>query len=251
MTAASMAVGFWGTLPLAAAAAAADRSTPALAPWVKEVADREVGVPRRLVFLRGLPAEDGDDLTFLPVVDADFNRAGFFQTVSTAHAAWDFKLNRQVLAAQEVGPMLRTLTAAEILVMTPPSEPWSVTVLRGGGRSDKALTARPPKSQAPAALVAWVHDLLGWDGIVLDQKGDYLLVAAPAALLQESGLQALAVRDSHRRFGLSPAERRGAGLLSMVEAKGAMAIFEIVFLGQGTKALPAGTKLLIQKKSRG
>ena len=73
-------------------------------------------------------------------------------------------------------------------------------------------------------------------------------MGSTAAILGAGQIQALAVGDSISKFSLKADERKGAGLLSLSENKDGVAVFDIVFLGQGVKDLPTGTKLIIEKK---
>jgi hypothetical protein len=97
-------------------------------------------------------------------------------------------------------------------------------------------------------LIAWLTTILGWDGVVLEQRGHQLLVGSTSKILAMPQLQALAVDGSSAKIALGQNERKGSGLLSLVYAKSGIGIFDIVFLGQGVKEIPVGTKLVIEKK---
>ncbi len=118
---------------------------------------------------------------------------------------------------------------------------------KSDGRAE-LLSAKSGKSTKPADIVAWLMAQFGWDGVVLDQRGDYLLVGSTAAILATPQIQALAVGDSTGKLALKAAERKGAGLLSLSDTRGGIGVFDIVFLGQGVTSLPVGTKLIIEKK---
>lgn len=229
----------------------AEVGVPDLDEWIKEAATIEGDFPRRLVFLTAMP-EKGQGLPEFLALDARaFNDLGFFQMVDTRNAAWDLKLNASRLAKspRDSFDLVVELTGADTVVLAPASGEW--TFFRKVDKERKVvLRAPPPSSVTPKDVAGWLLSALGWDGVVISQKDDFVLVGSTAAMLGTSDIQALAVADSERKFSLREDERKGSGLLGLATTKGGVGIFDVVLLGQGVSSIPAGTKLIIERKAK-
>lgn len=241
-----------GFLALAGLAAASDRAlaeegVPDVASWAKEVVDVGGAFPRRIAFVASLPEKGQGAPVFLELDAAEFNKLGFFQTKDSRDLAWDMKLNASRFADRDPYDVVVELTGADTLVVAPESGSWSFVRKSGDGR-DVVLEAKAPKSRTPKAIAAWLPSALGWDGVVLARKDDFLLVGSTVAILSTPDIQALAVSSSADKFGLRASERQGAGLLGLAETKDGVGVFDIVLLGQGVTEIPVGTKLIIEKK---
>ena len=85
---------------------------------------------------------------------------------------------------------------------------------------------------------------LGYDGIVLDIKGDYLLVGTFDARLKKRDLQGLLIKHSADSFSInSKKSKEGAALLSLVGYYGGFAVFKSIIGGDTVKL---GQKVLIE-----
>jgi len=219
---------------------------PPLAQWAADVKDAPTSYPHVMAFVTDLPAKGMPK--FLDIDHAAFNALGYFQVPDQVSVAWDMKLNHDAISKLNPFQVVLRLTQADTVVLAPPKGDWQF--LRPGKHGERQVIAKvkPPQSTKPEDVVAWLSTTLGWDGVVLAQKGDFLLVGSTTQILSTAQVQALAVSNSSTKFLLKQDERKGAGLLSLSETKGGIGIFDIVFLGAGIKALPVGTKLIIEKK---
>ena len=213
--------------------------------WVDENLSKPSVVPNRVAFVIDIPKKGVPQ--FLLFDAKKFNQLGFFQTVNAAAIAWDLKLNKRSFTDREGFDVAVTLSRADLIVHAPKVGDWSVFLAKGDRKKPVAKGA-PPVGNKEDDLAAWLTTILGWDGVVLEQRGHQLLVGSTSRILSQPQLQALAVEGSASKIGLNQNERKGSGLLSLIYAKAGIGVFDIVFLGQGVKEIPVGTKLVIEKK---
>ena len=216
--------------------------------WSKEAIGKTGAFPHVIVMVSALPEKGKGEPKFLDVDFEAFNKLSFFQLPNMASAAWNLKLNKAKFAEMEAFDAILEASHADTVLVASDKGDWKFMRAGKDGKAETLLSTKGPKSTKPEDIVAWLPQALGWDGVVLDQKGDFLLVGSTAAILGAGQIQALAVGDSIKKYRLKANERKGTGLLSLSENKGGVAVFDIVFLGQGVKALPTGTKLIIEKK---
>ncbi len=227
---------------------------PSLDSWLNEMRTRAPVFPRTIVFVKNLNESVSKDpkapkqIKFMNV-DADgLNNLSNFVVASTMSADWNLKLNKRKYASMDRLATVFASSGADIVVIAPDSGDWQGFRLEAG-KSVQLFTLPAPKVATNDDLIAWLYMALGWDGIVLDQKGDQVLVGSTVKSMAIPQVQALAVGDSVAKVMLKPNERVGAGLLSLREGRGAFGVFDIVFLGQGVTTLQPGTKLVIEKKN--
>lgn len=97
-----------------------------------------------------------------------------------------------------------------------------------------------PNAESVEELIANLRKSFGYDGYVVDSKGELILARVTGNLL-EKGSQAIIV-DSAEPF-LSTEEKVGAAsLIEMVARKGDFGLFRII-LGQSGEAIPAGSRV--------
>jgi hypothetical protein len=87
-------------------------------------------------------------------------------------------------------------------------------------------------------------ELLGYDGVVLDQQDSYYLVAAYRSNLKGQS-QALAIDNSAGRFRLKSRATKGAALLELVDQGDEVAVFKTLLSAK--KQLRPGAKIIIEK----
>ncbi len=229
-------------------APAANSDVPVFDAWVAEASNKAGVLPRSVVFVRSLGETPGSELRFLPLDTEAFNKLSFISAANSINADWDFKLNKRKFAGMDRLAAVVALTGADCVVLAPEKGEWQL--IRPDGVKRTVLSAgQAPKSTGNEDLIEWLFANLGWDGIVLDQKGNYVLVGSTSKSMSFPQIQALAVNNSTAKINLKANERIGAGLLSLREGKLGVGIFDIVFLGQGITSIPVGTKLVIEKKN--
>ena len=220
---------------------------PVFDAWLAEAVGRPAVLPRSVVFVRSLGETPGTELRFLLLDTESFNKLSFITAANSINADWDSKLNKKKVAGMDRLAAVLALTGADCVVMAPEKGDWQL-IRPDGAKRAVLYSGQPPKSSSNEDLIDWLFGSLGWDGIVLDQKGDYILVGATSKAMSFPQIQALAVNNSMSKIVLKTNERIGAGLLSLRQSKVGVGIFDVVFLGQGITSIPIGTKLLIEKK---
>lgn len=233
--------------PPAAAATKAKDAAPPIDKWIEETKAKVGTFPRTIAFVTSLPAKGKGAPEFMEIDAKAFAAATFLRVADTANAKWDLKLNLDKYEDADSAEVAINLTKADVIVLGPEKGDWQIVSYKAGKRETIA-TAKKPKSSKVEDIAAWVFATLNWDGVVLEQRGDYLLVGSTVATLSTPQIQALAVDKSAEKWKLAAAEKKGAGLLSLSEAKVGFGIFDVVFLGQGVAGLPTGTKIIIEKK---
>lgn len=213
--------------------------------WIAEVLSKVTEKPRRIAFVSDLPLKGIPQ--FLKIDAVRFNQMGYFQVADVASRAWDMKLNKKSFGKGDSFDLAVSLTKADIIIHASKNRDWTV-YSAGEGRRVVLAKAPPPATTTEEDLSSWLITVLGWDGIVLDKRGQQVLVGSTSLILALPQLQALAVGGSATRPLLLQNERNGSGLLSLVYAKNGIGVFDIVFLGQGVKDIPVGTKLVIEKR---
>lgn len=222
---------------------------PPLATWQKDAVSVTGAFPHHVLFVTELPAKGKGKVQFMNINAEEFNKLGYFKLADQASAAWDIKINGAASSKGDALVALQKTTNADTVILAPANGDWKF--LRAvGGKRETLYSAKPPKSTEPPDIAAWILSTLGWDGVVLAQQGEFLLVGSSAKILSQPQIQALAVTDSLDKFALKKDQRKGAGLLSLSENKDGTGVFDVVFLGQGIKEIPAGTKLIIEKKKK-
>jgi hypothetical protein len=233
---------------LALAPAALADEAPTLADWLKKDRKETGAFPHAIAFVTGF-GEAGEEPQFLDLPEADFARASYMRPADTKSALWNMKLNKDKYAEMDPKELVFALTGADTVLVASSKGEWEL-LRKDGKKIESVLKKKKPKKVTPTAVAEWLVSGLGWDGVVLDRSTDYLLVGSTATILKTPEIQALAVSDSQEKLKLTESERMGAGLLSLSESDGGVGVFDVVFLGQGVKAIPIGTKLIIEKKKR-
>lgn len=89
---------------------------------------------------------------------------------------------------------------------------------------------------------------LGYDGVVLAVKEDFALVGSTENRLKRLNLQGLALADSHKKWSLAKLRKKGATLLSLVNASGPYGVFRIVVGDKDKEVLQVGSKIILESK---
>lgn len=238
--------------------------------WAREVEKdktREYAYPHRFVFV---DESEGKAPRFLEFGLEAFNALGIHKAVQSIDLAWSWQLNdffvrkwqhwdtKEALSKFE-NPTnekdkllslnnLLLVFGVDMFVHAPsnPTEPWTVFKLSGDHPIVAAQLKGPP-SFAVEDLYRWISTALGYDGLVLDRRGEYYLVAAATSYLRKPDLQALALKSSHNKLYIKAGERSGTALLSMVRKSGYFGVFKVTFFGQGINEIPINTKVILEQ----
>jgi len=227
---------------------AAAQDAPPLAAWMKEIkTPAHAPFPYKIVAVKKIPKK-GDEPDFAGFDIEDVEKLTYLRVADPQSVAWNYKLNEETYAEKEPLAALLLASGADTVLVAPEKGKWELVQLKDG-KPEVLVTAPAPKGSRASDLAKWLPGALGWDGVVLAEKGEFLLVGSTSQILVTPEIQALAVSGSAGNFALA-ADRQGAGLLSLSEKEGGYGVFDVVFLAQDLKTLPVGTKLIIERKKK-
>ena len=94
--------------------------------------------------------------------------------------------------------------------------------------------------------IAWQRPSLGYDGVILDQKGDLFLASLPLTAI-EGETQALSLMGSNEKLTLVGTKYPGGGMLFFKKRSGNAAILQSITTKDGAKyEIKPGAKLIIE-----
>ena len=212
---------------------------------------------RRVVILREEPKDDSD-LLFPAIDQSALSQMIYTDFASTDDAAWADKINRRKsLSAKDPRYRLKVLlqaTGSQALLIWPePGSNHDLMLQRPSDQGDFETIARTPQKAKSADeakdLAAQLREVLGYDGIVLAQEGQYVL--AQSADLSHSGqlLYGTAIADSTTKLILSGASTEPSAFLRLARSGGHYSVWRLVSTTASGPLLPA-TKLQIESRSR-
>jgi hypothetical protein len=225
---------------------------PDAATWVKEYLSAEKPTEgvfvERIVAVKALPEKGIPE--FPELKRSVLAEATYFQTVDLKNFMWDLRINSKDDSELRDFGFIQKISAADTLLIENGEGKWGVR-FKGKNESQNFDTEfkMNPKGEAKDAATA-LFPLFGYDGIILDTQGTYVLIGSTAKILRQPNVQAMALADSSEKVSLKNVAREGAGLLNLVSVSGGFAVFEITLLGRGLKKLPVGTKVIIERKSK-
>lgn len=202
--------------------------------------------PKRIVLLETAEAEEVPEL--FNMGDNHSKTISYFEIANSPDLAWETKINYKKFAKLDAIKATFLISGADTLVHMPKDGDWTLYRKTSSTAKGKILSRPGPSQRDLSTVVNWIFEALNWDGVVLGQDGETLLVGSSEKMLQGTQLQALAVAKSHSKFSLTATERKGSGLLSLEKSEGGIGYFTVVLLGAGVKSFPVGTKLIIEKK---
>jgi hypothetical protein len=177
----------------------------------------------------------------------DIENTSYFQLLHSASLIWDININNEKVAKLTGRELLEVLTDAKFFLFAPTSGPAVFAKRDTQGRITKMFTLKNSTPFNWDKILIQVQKKLGWDGVVLQAAENKFIVGAPADLLKEPDIQALAIARSKDIDTLNKENRTGAGLLSLTKRFKGFALFESIFVDESNK-ISAGTKLIIEKR---
>lgn len=113
---------------------------------------------------------------------------------------------------------------------------------------EMSLAVDDLKALAPAALCEKIIGSLGYDGVVLDVRGGYVLVGSSDSRLKKPNIQGLSLSGSAAHWDLLKQEKEGAGLLALVNRWNGFGVFRVVISGAGQQKIQPGSKIILESK---
>ena len=147
--------------------------------------------------------------------------------------------------------LLNPVLADTLVVMKKSKDgSWDIIKSYGDGSGlHNAAKVKAPKADnlARAEYFDWLTRELGYNGVVIDVKGDLALIGMYEQQAASTGkLQALALKNSSNRFSMKKLKQKGAGILESKVIDGPLGTFAIMLSAEGESIVP-GTKVIVQK----
>jgi hypothetical protein len=207
-------------------------------------------IPRSILIFNGWKKRFQPTLAF---EDSKNFSLGAVHSITQWQANWASMVNtppsiKPKPAKSEQSHMAETLAinSADIGLLVTESKLWRV-YSRSGGQTKLVSSTQGGRELAPKSIGILLKKIFGYDAVVLDSKGSFVLVASLFNEFEKKSIQALAFANSDRRLNVNKASDAGAGLMNLVDFKGAFGVFKIVFIDEDIKVLSPGTKLLFEE----
>lgn len=94
--------------------------------------------------------------------------------------------------------------------------------------------------------IRWYAKKLGYDGVVIDRKNQFLLIQALTPYKQDA--QALSLKNSSRKFIVTSKKKEGNALIQLVAYENHVGVFEILVRDQSSDLIKPGVKVLLGRK---
>jgi hypothetical protein len=105
------------------------------------------------------------------------------------------------------------------------------------------------KGREDSQFEKWMRQNLNYDGVVLDIKGQQMLVSLPMIDLPE-GTQAITLKDSFTRFEVATRRHASGALMELVSKEGRFAVFKSPVKKANPNDFKPGSKFYIWSASR-
>lgn len=211
---------------------------------------------RKIAIIHKLEANTKPQIAKLPfTLPGAPARDGYF--IAPSHLDFDvaFGLNypyqkkRQIKVETWLKLVRQYLSPGLVIVNDPKAKTWNIVA--GDSPSDNLLSGRAPTKSRKVSftkLRGFLTKVYGFEGIVIDRRGNQLLALVIPSKLHKSS-QATLIKNSEAKLTISKRDKRVDGILQLREfnPKLSTASFDMLFRKTSTP-IPFGTKLFIQKK---
>ena len=131
-------------------------------------------------------------------------------------------------------------TYADTIIYAPlDDERWSIYRPESQDTAKREFIVKGPVQDNVAAISKWLVEKLGYSGIVLDRKDEYILVATYKQLNEADA--AMLVIDSADQLRVKKSQMNGGALLKRFECWRSICVFKILI--DTNKTFPSGTKV--------
>lgn len=216
--------------------------------WIKENVGSGENYPYKIIVLESDFNDDGNPV-FAEVSNDTLESFSYFKPVDVSSLSWDFKINHKITEGLAARAILEKFTSANYYLFAPKVGSVVFAKRTAGGRIEEMFSAKAKAGTKWETIFYWAQKRFGWDGVVLASSGSRFIVGAPARLLRDPDIQALAISGSKDTEILEENDRAGAGLLSLVKKFNGFGVFESVFVDEKV-AIEVGTKLLIERRRK-
>jgi hypothetical protein len=215
------------------------------------VAEKKL-VPVRVIFVKGSSEKAG--LKFVEFSQTEFDKIGMFRLAEADWVNWSLLVNKLTPAKMLKDTSSRKglaksvfgVSGADLMAWVPQSErTWEIQI--DDGREIKSLAALPkPSTGSIGDTYDWILGSLGYNGIVIDKRGNLFLVASRADIMSGQA-QAIVFGDSASRISVDRKQKAGTSLLNLVASSGSFGVFELTFQKPGTPQPKIGDKLSVSR----
>jgi hypothetical protein len=140
---------------------------------------------------------------------------------------------------------LRRLIQPDIFVL-PADKAWQLQLR---GKQEMVQLQWTPDSDKTfvKGLTDSISKTLGYDGIVLAQKGNFLLIGSTSGMLEKEDLQGLVLGGSEKSAAITDNSFTGSALISKISQDHGFGLFSLLASSSAQKIAP-GTKIILEKK---
>ena len=224
----------------------------AAASWFEEFYQKSSGnlniLPfHRLAFIQNV---DSGDIDFWPFDKSEFEERSFFEIIDSKEAGFQELLNTRpnkkysydpdYKSTEEFFNNLFTTTFVDTIIYGEESaQKWLVYQRDEDNNSVKLIEETSPETKDSVALRGWIIKQIGYHGIVVDIKDDYLLVFSYAPL--NPGGDAMLIKNSHVLKQIKKNNNRASAILKLVDEYMGALVFKVVIRGDEDPVI--GSKL--------
>lgn len=233
---------------LAFVSLAARAEGPDALTWSEEVRPTLAQIPglfpRRVLFLAALDeasfADFGASLELRPALETSC----YIERQTVADLEWELRLNRVRVKPRGLFRLIFDLAPVDTVAVAGGLTP-KIIMRPKNDLVDVPITTPAPEEATTDASV-WLLTQLHWNGVVLDRRGDYILIGSCAVYLKEK-TQGIALKDSAQKIGVPPGDKSSDNLLQMVGKSGHFGVFKVIFSRSKNDLFPVGTKVLLER----
>ncbi len=209
------------------------------------------GIPGSVVILKDIKQAAG-----LEYVDPAVDKLGLgiFKYANIDNLQWSLRINKSLdKFPKEKGETLKIMdqvagiTGASLVLYAPSKAPAEWVLRYDDGKKMRSVAPIADSSGSRRMEVMdWLMDSVGYNGVVIDERGDYFLVAGNTDLLAGDS-QAVVLGGTSDKPLLENSAKAGTALLRLVRSSGVFGVFRLSFQKPG-KAIPeVGDKLSLSK----
>jgi hypothetical protein len=174
----------------------------------------------------------------------------FLEVADPEDARWTLKINAAALpqGGKQLEPQaLMDASDADLLLDLGEGRPpqWRLVRSGDGGSAEALVEGASGADLTPRGVAAFLRRTLGYDAVVLAQKGPFVLALTPD-LSQVAERYAVAVEGSAERYTIDEKIQTGSGFLALGRGGARVSVFRVLSSKSPTP-FPFATKLILQK----
>lgn len=243
-----------------------DESTLSIDEWFEEYKIKHDAIissyPTNLIIIDEI---DDDEVKFMKIYGADRTRYHFLKFTSEDSINYFIALNRKPddLTVGEDEDVDKSNSKTKWIPFLFKSQMVDTIVYISDGKwsfyrlsQDRKISRYVFKSKNfNTTIVAMKHiqrrlrRILGYDGVILDRKGDFVLIGMLAPIRNESA-QAVVLSNSCDKLGVRRLKKKVAGILEVDKVRKNIGIFRLIMEGRDDSAIEKGCKIMMQEREK-